>query len=726
MALLSSRGASRGAMTLAGLFCSAICSLAATSVVVWGDGRSGQTNLPPGLTNVVAISAGHWKCMALRADGTAVAWGSLSGSGLSNIASIAAGWHHDVFALNDGTTAVYYSMDAPTGLSNVVEVAAEIDYSWALKSDGTVTGWSTFSNGGIEPGPLATNLVTISGGGSSSLGVKQDGILLGWGSFSAWDVNAAAALTSNLVAVAAGTYHGLGVNRDGTATGWGSDWYGQAEVPAGVSNAVVVAAGDDHSLLLRSDGTVLAWGGNAFGQTDLPPGLTNVVAIAAGGSHSMALVNDGSLFITEEPHHQRVFIGQSAYFRVLAMGRPEVGYQWQRNGTDLPGATNSILVIHNAQTATNGTYRVIVTDASGSLRSRDAELTVLASAPFVLRQPQPTNQTVVLGTNCSISAVVNGSLPIQLQWLFNEVPLAGATNAVLDFRSVQLSNAGSYQLIASNAFGSASSSNAVVSVYASPPILGFQSPNQLVDQGSNVTLVVAATGSLPLSWQWRFKGSPLPGASQSALTLTNVTDADSGFYDTIVSNVTGVVTNLGLFLTAKTLRSALDATNLAWATSTNLPWIVQTNTTHDGHVAAQSAALTAPNQFSSLYATVAGPGTLSFWCRLDSIWGTEFLGFWVDGTQLFYLPRNTSGWQFKVVYLPPGSHDLQWSFYTPFNVDQRDRAWLDQVSYVLGPTVPTVTLSPTNQTISAGGNTGFSVAAVGPAPDHLSMAARRQ
>ena len=35
----------------------------------------GQTNVPPDLTNVVAVAAGYFHSVALRADGTVVAWG---------------------------------------------------------------------------------------------------------------------------------------------------------------------------------------------------------------------------------------------------------------------------------------------------------------------------------------------------------------------------------------------------------------------------------------------------------------------------------------------------------------------------------------------------------------------------------------------------------------------------------------------------------------------------
>src|SRR5438477_11824818 len=48
----------------------------AAIVAAWGSNAYGQTNVPPGLTNVVAVAAGPYHSLALKAEGTVVAWGS--------------------------------------------------------------------------------------------------------------------------------------------------------------------------------------------------------------------------------------------------------------------------------------------------------------------------------------------------------------------------------------------------------------------------------------------------------------------------------------------------------------------------------------------------------------------------------------------------------------------------------------------------------------------------
>ncbi len=44
-------------------------------VVAWGANDYGQTNVPEGLSEVIGIAAGTWHSVALRANGTVAVWG---------------------------------------------------------------------------------------------------------------------------------------------------------------------------------------------------------------------------------------------------------------------------------------------------------------------------------------------------------------------------------------------------------------------------------------------------------------------------------------------------------------------------------------------------------------------------------------------------------------------------------------------------------------------------
>jgi hypothetical protein len=128
------------------------------TVVAWGDNTSGQTTIPPGLSGVVAVTAGYSHTVALKNNGTIVAWGDNSSGqttipvGLSGVVAVAAGYFHTVALKNDGTVVAwgdnYYGQSTiPSGLSGVVTVAASNGNTVALKNDGTVVAWGDNSSG---------------------------------------------------------------------------------------------------------------------------------------------------------------------------------------------------------------------------------------------------------------------------------------------------------------------------------------------------------------------------------------------------------------------------------------------------------------------------------------------------------------------------------------------------------------------------------------------------
>jgi hypothetical protein len=54
--------------------------------------------------------------------------------------------------------------------------------------------------------------------------------------------------------------------------------------------------------------------------------------------------------------------------------------------------------------------------------------------------------------------------------------------------------------------------------------------------GPTVVFTVAASGSIPISYQWRFNGVDIPGATTPVLTLNNVTFSSIGDYSAVASN----------------------------------------------------------------------------------------------------------------------------------------------------------------------------------------------
>src|SRR5262249_14296258 len=75
-------------------------------------------------------------------------------------------------------------------------------------------------------------------------------------------------------------------------------------------------------------------------------------------------------------------------FTVLASGTPPLYYQWSKNGTNIPGATQNGLTLRPISPADAGSYMVRVTNVSGFQDSASATLTVL---------PPPTNSPSIPG-----------------------------------------------------------------------------------------------------------------------------------------------------------------------------------------------------------------------------------------------------------------------------------------------------------------------------------------
>jgi len=85
-----------------------------------------------------------------------------------------------------------------------------------------------------------------------------------------------------------------------------------------------------------------------------------------------------------------------------------------------------------------------------------------------------------------------------------------------------------------------------------PPTILTQPKGQTVRVGTNVAFNVVATGTAPLSYQWRFNGkNTIAGATNSSLVLTNVQPASNGSYTVVVSNSINSITSAPAILSAR-------------------------------------------------------------------------------------------------------------------------------------------------------------------------------
>ncbi|MEO5804673.1 MAG: immunoglobulin domain-containing protein [Verrucomicrobiota bacterium] len=169
---------------------------------------------------------------------------------------------------------------------------------------------------------------------------------------------------------------------------------------AGTTATFTVNAGGAEPLvyLWRKNGVDLIDGATGSGSTISGSGtslltISNVFAGDAGGysvfiTNSVGSTNSATAtltvidpVITFQPLSRTILVGDAGIFRVTAAGTG-LSYQWNFNGTDIPGATTNVYGVLDSQLTNQGTYSVVVSGL-GVLTSSNATLTVL---------PRPANK----------------------------------------------------------------------------------------------------------------------------------------------------------------------------------------------------------------------------------------------------------------------------------------------------------------------------------------------
>ena len=644
-----------------GAVTSIVATLAVGQIAFWGDGRFNQANVPLAATNPIALAAGSGHVLALRDDGTVVAWGS-NACGQATV---------------------------PASATNVVRLAAGATHSLALRSDGAVIGWGNDVAGQATPPADAADVVDLAAGLAHSLALRGDGTVLAWGLDFLGSTEVPAGL-SNVTAIAAAGFHNLALRNDGSVAGWGQI----TNVPPQATNVVAIAAGLTFNAALRSDGQVVAWGafippaGETFSLSclgwsfrggtlsDAPlPGVstaTNIVAIAAGDEHILALRADGT---------------------VLAWGDDTLG---QIDVLALSGVT-----------------------ALAAGGSQSLALVGPASPRLWFWQ---TNFVTGDGGAIALAPAFAGAPPLSWSWQLNGAIVAGATNRFLCLPSFGPIAGASCVATVTNLVGAASAL-VFLSSTSTPPVITVPPAGQIVGAGSNVTFAVTASGSPPLAYQWQLNGANLTdgpllsGSTAPILNLPGVGLSAAGSYAVIVSNALAAVTSSVATLQVLPdlpLPAALNTTGLVWTAGGSTPWVWETNNSYDSVSAAGNGPLTTL-QTNWLQTVVTGPVALGFWWSFSG-WPSDWFACQVDGVTVVMITGVWSqGWQSASVFVPPGSHTVQWVFACQVASSVASTAWLDQIS-LLAPVPVTITAPPTSQSLTAGANSTLSVGAAGTAP----------
>ncbi|MBL7814078.1 MAG: hypothetical protein JNL70_03655 [Saprospiraceae bacterium] len=301
------------------------------TVIGWGDNSYGQTTIPNTVVGAKAIAAKGLYSLALLNNGSVIGWGDNS----------------------DGQTTI------PNTLTSATAIAAGSLHSLALLGNGSVVGWGLNNYGQTTIPNTLTNPTAITAGSLHNLTLLSNGSVIGWGD----NLEGQTTIPNTVVgtkAIAAGNYHNLALLNNGTVTAWGRNNFGQTTVPNTVASAIAIAAGGalaggGHSLALLSNGSVVGWGSNSDGQTVVPNTVVNAKAIAAGSLHSLALLSNGSVVGWGLNNY-----GQTASYDPLPLS----------NTTVSPTTTK--------------TYYVIVSNASGAIKTDSVTVYVSTTLPTIL------------------------------------------------------------------------------------------------------------------------------------------------------------------------------------------------------------------------------------------------------------------------------------------------------------------------------------------------------
>jgi hypothetical protein len=172
-------------------------------------------------------------------------------------------------------------------------------------------------------------------------------------------------------------------------------------------------------------------------------------------------------------------------------------------------------------------------------------------APSIMTQP--VNQTVTAGQPAKFSVMASGTAPLSYQWRRNAANIGGATAASYTTPATVIAdNSAKFDVVVSNSVNSVTSAQATLTVNAAPiaPSITMQPVNQTVTAGQTATFSVVATGTAPLSYQWRKNTTNISGANSASYTTPATTAADNSTkFDVIVSNSVNSVTSTQATLT---------------------------------------------------------------------------------------------------------------------------------------------------------------------------------
>lgn len=315
-----------------------------------------------------------------------------------------------------------------------------------------------------------------------------------------------------------------------------------------------------------------------------------VTAAAIGGYHTLA----GATQLSTNPASPATArVGEPFSMVFSFVGAPKSAGSYEIRGTlppglSIPGLSGDLLndssgTITGTPTVA-GSYALSVrgwnnTNKRGDGGTLTYTITINVQAGAVAATAittQPASLSVNAGGAATFTVAATGAGTLTYQWTKDGANISGATSSTLSLPSVSASSAGDYRVVVTGSGGSVTSQPATLTVItAQVPAIVTPPLTQTVVVGARLTLSVDASGTAPLSYQWRKAGTPIVGATNPSFTLPSVQAADAAAYSVAVTNAAGtVVSNAATISVIPAVASAISNVSVRTSLGANQTLIV--------------------------------------------------------------------------------------------------------------------------------------------------------